>query len=161
MKTSTIWIIIIIVVLIGVVIWISYGMTNNTSTNTTINTSQTSVTTTVPSTIQVLTLNTATSTKLGTYLVDPNGMTLYTFNKDTQGVSNCTGTCLIDWPPYVVSTFSPNVGNGIVGVVQSITRTDGSIQVTYKGMPLYFWKNDINPGDTTGNGVGGFSVAKP
>jgi predicted lipoprotein with Yx(FWY)xxD motif len=47
-------------------------------------------------------------------------------------------------------------------MVSTITRADGSAQLTYKGMPLYFWKSDVKPGDTTGNGVGGvWSVVKP
>jgi predicted lipoprotein with Yx(FWY)xxD motif len=49
-----------------------------------------------------------------------------------------------------------------MGTVGTFTRTDdGTTQVTYKGLPLYFWKGDTKPGDVTGQGIGGFSVAKP
>jgi predicted lipoprotein with Yx(FWY)xxD motif len=43
----------------------------------------------------------------------------------------------------------------------TLTRADGTVQVTYNGLPLYGWKSDAKPGDTTGEGVGGFSVATP
>jgi len=50
---------------------------------------------------------------------------------------------------------------GISGKLGTITRADGTMQVTYNGMPLYFWVHDAKAGDTSGQGIGGFSVAKP
>ena len=101
--------------------------------------------------------------KLGTILVAANGMTLYSYAKDTVDASNCSGTCAVNWPPYTPAIDEPLVaGAGIPGQLATITRTDGSTQFTYKGMPLYFWKNDTKPGDTTGQNVGGvWFIVKP
>lgn len=117
-----------------------------------------------PESIVPLALNTMTSQTVGTYLVAGNGMALYTLNRDTAGVSNCSGQCAVAWPPYTVSgtlASSLSGGVGITGAIAVITRADGSVQVTYKGMPLYFWQSDAVPGDVTGDGVNGFFVAKP
>jgi predicted lipoprotein with Yx(FWY)xxD motif len=53
----------------------------------------------------------------------------------------------------------PAAGPGITGALGTFTRADGTTQVTYNGLPLYGWQGDAKPGDATGNGVGGFSVA--
>ena len=92
--------------------------------------------------------------KLGDFLVDAKGMTLYMYTKDTAGVSNCTGDCLKAWPP-LVATADMLAGAGVPGKLGSITRADGIKQVTYNDMPLYYWASDTKPGDTTGQGVGG------
>ncbi|HML22285.1 MAG TPA: hypothetical protein PKD09_11600 [Aggregatilinea sp.] len=93
--------------------------------------------------------------ELGSFLVGPNGMTLYLFTNDTPGVSNCSGDCLVNWPPLLVSEGQePSVQPGLTGIVGTIQRDDGTIQVTYDEMPLYYWKNDAQPGDATGQGVG-------
>ncbi len=104
-----------------------------------------------------------TSDSVGTYLIASNGMTLYTYNKDTTGVSNCTGGCASAWPPYTVTDISVlgNLEAGVTGTAGTITRADGTMQVTYNGMPLYFFESDAVSGDTTGNGVNGFTIAKP
>ncbi|MBV9349706.1 MAG: hypothetical protein JO026_03065 [Patescibacteria group bacterium] len=84
-------------------------------------------------------------------------MTLYKYTKDTNNVSNCTGQCAVMWPPYTVADQSnlSNVKPDVKGSVGTITRADGTLQVTYNGMPLYFYNKDAKPGDTTGQGVGG------
>jgi predicted lipoprotein with Yx(FWY)xxD motif len=91
------------------------------------------------------------------YFVGPNGMTLYVFDKDTAGKSNCSGQCLANWPPLPVATASAiTVGNGLdAAAFTAITRDDGSMQVAYNGLPLYFFAADSAPGDTKGDGVGG------
>jgi len=91
----------------------------------------------------------------GTILVDPKtGLTLYNFTKDTKdsGTSACTGGCLETWPALTVgSGETPVAGDGVTGTLGTITRTDdGSSQVTYNGLPLYFFKNDKAPGDLNG-----------
>jgi predicted lipoprotein with Yx(FWY)xxD motif len=91
----------------------------------------------------------------GTILVAAsNGMTLYNFTKDVKdsGTSACTGNCLATWPPLTVPQGqAPIAGEGVTGKLGTITRTDdGSIQVTYNGLPLYFFKNDKAPGDLNG-----------
>lgn len=106
-------------------------------------------------------LKSASSPTLGTYLVAGNGMTLYSFKRDTTGVSNCTGQCLINWPAYTAS--APFISDeSVKGTVASIMRKDGGAQITYNGMPLYFWKLDQKPGDATGQGFNGvWFVVKP
>jgi predicted lipoprotein with Yx(FWY)xxD motif len=91
----------------------------------------------------------------GTILVaGSNDMTLYNFAKDTKdsGTSACTGGCLETWPALTVGAGeTPVAGDGVTGKLGTITRTDdGSIQVTYNGLPLYFFKNDKAPGDLNG-----------
>jgi predicted lipoprotein with Yx(FWY)xxD motif len=92
---------------------------------------------------------------LGTVMVASNGYTVYTFTKDTKdsGKSACTGGCLTKWPAVTVATGgSATAGTGVTGKLATITREDnGTIQVTYNGLPIYFFTGDSKPGD--GNGV--------
>ena len=99
---------------------------------------------------------------MGTLLVAAsNGHTLYTFNSDTPGVSNCKGGCTSTWPPLSVPAGTTPVGGaGVTGQLGTISRDDGSLQVTYKGLPLYFFHSDSKPGDTNGNYTG-WSLVKP
>ncbi len=91
---------------------------------------------------------------LGTYLVNTSGMTLYRFTADSGGMSNCTGTCATTWPPLTTAlTTRPTAANGVVGTLGTITRSDGSMQVTYNGSPLYTFAEDKAPGDTHGQGL--------
>jgi predicted lipoprotein with Yx(FWY)xxD motif len=96
----------------------------------------------------------ADNPKLGKILVDSKGMTLYTFKKDAPGKSNCTGGCLENWPPLLISSGSPVAGPGVTGKVGQITRTDNGIQVTYNDLPLYNFAGDKAPGDANGQGIG-------
>jgi predicted lipoprotein with Yx(FWY)xxD motif len=106
-----------------------------------------------------LTIGTGTGS-VGTFLTGPNGHTLYTKSGDTATSSTCTGTCATNWPPLTITAGQQVVGGtGVTGTFASLTRADGSIQVTYAGLPLYYWVQDTKAGDVTGNGVGGFSVA--
>ena len=99
---------------------------------------------------------------MGTILVAAsNGHTVYRFNSDTPGVSNCKGGCISAWPPLSVTAgTTPTGGTGVTGQLGTITRDDGSLQVTYKGLPLYFFHSDSKPGDTNGNYTG-WSLVKP
>jgi len=102
------------------------------------------------------------TTSLGPVLVGPNGLTLYTHSGDSATASTCTGGCATAWPPLAVPAGSSATGGtGVTGAFATLTRDDGTLQVTYNGLPLYGWKNDAKAGDTTGQGVNGFSVAKP
>lgn len=83
-------------------------------------------------------------------LADGKGMTLYTFDNDSTGVSNCYGGCASSWPPFIAKA-----GAGADGDFTLVERKDGSAQWAYKGMPLYYWAGDKKPGDTRGDGVGG------
>ena len=83
-------------------------------------------------------------------LTGPNGMTLYTFDKDTagSGASACNGPCAQNWPPLEATADAQADGD-----FSPIKRDDGSMQWAYKGKPLYYWAKDKKPGDKTGDGV--------
>lgn len=90
-------------------------------------------------------------------LTGSNGMTLYTFDKDSAGKSNCNGPCAANWPPLSVMD-----GESAGGDYSIVTRDDGKKQWAYKGKPLYFWVKDQKPGDRTGDGFNNvWRVAKP
>ena len=89
---------------------------------------------------------------VGSFLVDTKGMTLYSFKKDTPGKSACEGDCLAKWPLYFREAVAAKDGVKAEDFA-TITRSDGQKQTTYKGMPLYYFSGDKNPGDTTGQGV--------
>jgi predicted lipoprotein with Yx(FWY)xxD motif len=96
-----------------------------------------------------------------TFIVDAMGNTLYSFTKDTPGVSNCTGACLKTWPVfYTDNIVAPSLINASdFGV---ITNSEGSKQTTYKEMPLYYYINDTKRGDTNGQGIiNAWFVVKP
>lgn len=92
---------------------------------------------------------------MGTILVaGSNGMTVYTFAKDVKGsgTSACTGGCIARWPALTVTAGTkPIAGSGVTGSLGTIKRSDdGTLQVTYNGLPLYFFTGDSAPGDTNG-----------
>ena len=91
---------------------------------------------------------------LGAHLVDSKGMTLYLFTKDSPGNTTCYGKCAAAWPPLLTSGAA-QAGSGIdSSKFGTVTRTDGTIQVTYNSWPLYYYAKDQQAGDTTGEGVG-------
>jgi predicted lipoprotein with Yx(FWY)xxD motif len=87
-------------------------------------------------------------TSKGKALVDSAGMTLYTFDRDTAGTSNCNGVCPNNWPPFKAPADAKPSGDWTI-----ITRSDGSKQWAYKGQPLYTFYKDGNSGDVSGDGV--------
>jgi predicted lipoprotein with Yx(FWY)xxD motif len=95
-------------------------------------------------------------TDVGTVVVDAQGRTVYVFDKDTagSGSSACTGDCQAKWPPVKAASGKPTA-SGVTGQLGTITRTDGTKQVTLAGMPLYLFAGDSHAGDVTGQGVGG------
>lgn len=112
------------------------------------------------------TITTATVGSNGTLIVaGSNSMTVYTFSKDAanSGTSACTGTCITTWPALTVPAgTTPTAGAGAAGTVGTITRTDsnGALQVTYNGLPLYFFSGDAAVGDSNGIYTG-WSAVKP
>ncbi len=97
----------------------------------------------------------AADTDAGSSLVGPEGMTLYVFTQDTDGTSTCTDDCAAIWPPFEVDAGAElSAGDGVSGELSTIERDDGATQVTYDGMPLYFYAADAEPGDASGDGVG-------
>jgi predicted lipoprotein with Yx(FWY)xxD motif len=95
----------------------------------------------------------ARSTSLGTILVDSKGHTIYAFANDKANVSNCSGVCAADWPPVTVSGTAPSSVPGVTGTIGSITRSDGSHQLTVASHPLYTFSGDSNAGQTNGQGI--------
>jgi predicted lipoprotein with Yx(FWY)xxD motif len=110
----------------------------------------------------VATIVTADAGELGTILTTLDGYTLYTFDNDVagSGTSACEGGCAAAWPPLPVAG-EPTGGEGVTGELGTITRGDGSTQVTYEGKPLYLFANDASPGDTNGAAVPNWAVAVP
>lgn len=87
----------------------------------------------------------------GQYAVGGNGMTLYRFDKDTTGVSNCNGSCAGIWPPYTTTSAPATLPVNVT----LVTRSDGSMQFAYKGAPLYYYSGDTKAGDVNGDGFNG------
>jgi len=95
------------------------------------------------------------SAEFGPILVDGNGFALYAFMGDTQdsGSSACMDDCAVEWPP-LASQGSPVAGEGVdATLLGTITRDDGTMQVTYNGRPLYLCHEAMAAGDTNGQGV--------
>jgi predicted lipoprotein with Yx(FWY)xxD motif len=83
-------------------------------------------------------------------LTNAKGFTLYWFAPDTSSKSNCTGSCITYWPPV---TGPATAGSGVTGTLGMITRSDGTVQATYNGHPLYTYAGDSAPGQDKGNGI--------
>jgi D-xylose transport system substrate-binding protein len=103
---------------------------------------------------QGVSLEASKNPTLGEILTDSQGMTLYTFTNDNPGGSTCYDACAQAWPPLTVGTGEqPQAGQGVTGTLGVIQRTDGSQQVAYNDMPLYYYQADSKPGDTNGQGL--------
>jgi predicted lipoprotein with Yx(FWY)xxD motif len=85
-----------------------------------------------------------------TVVTNAQGFTLYSFAPDTATASKCNGGCAQIWPPV---SGSGSAGQGVTGKLGTITRSDGSAQVTYDGHPLYSYTGDTAPGQANGNGL--------
>ena len=83
-------------------------------------------------------------------LTNAKGFTLYSFAPDTPTASKCYGTCAAYWPP-VIGTAAD--GSDLPGRLTTIMRTDGSLQLTYNGHPLYTYIADTAPGQARGNNI--------
>lgn len=93
-------------------------------------------------------VKTATITGV-TVLTSGNGFTLYSFAPDTSTMSKCNGTCAQNWPPV----HGPVTASGVTGKFGTIKRSDGSVQATFDGHPLYTFVGDTAPGQAKGNGL--------
>ncbi len=87
-------------------------------------------------------------------LVDGRGMSLYLYALDQTGVSNCYEACAVAWPPLLSDAPTALPDTMAIDLGTTI-RADGTAQVTYKGVPLYYWIADQKPGDVTGQNVDG------
>src|ERR1051325_5101718 len=96
----------------------------------------------------------------GQVLADAQGHSVYLFEKDEQGESYCDGACAAVWPPLETST-APRAGAGVQSAaLGTIKRSDGDMQVTYHGHPLYYYAADAStPGKTKGEDIEQFGDA--
>jgi predicted lipoprotein with Yx(FWY)xxD motif len=175
-KSSIIWLVVIVIVIaaVGCFWWLStYSHQSPTATTQTPTSTTSPISPTNPTTnstaaqstsTHAITLNNSGAGIFGAYLSAANGMTLYQYTKDADNVSNCTGACATAWPPYTVSAAtaaSLTSDPGITGKIGTIKRANGSLHVTYRGLPLYFFAQDTMPGDTKGEAVNGFTEVAP
>ncbi len=171
MKSSTLWTIVIVLVVIlggwylfskGQSSYPTYGSPSSTQGSTSSQPTATTSGSTTPAASESL-VTVASSATLGHYLVATNGMTLYRSSADTSGKSNCTSAvCVGNWPPYTIPAGTPlSVTTALTGTLGTLVRADGTTQLTYRGMPLYFWIGDKKPGDVKGNGIKTFSLVRP
>jgi predicted lipoprotein with Yx(FWY)xxD motif len=111
--------------------------------------------TTAPSAVATVS---ATSTSLGTILVDGSGRTLYLFEKDQSDQSACAGACAAAWPVDQTSG-TPKAGSGVkASMLGTIKRGDNTTQVTYNQHPLYYFQGDSGAGQQNGQGVDAFGA---
>jgi predicted lipoprotein with Yx(FWY)xxD motif len=97
------------------------------------------------------------ATGLGEVLVDSEGRTLYAFSGDGGETPTCEGACAKAWPPLLDQSGEPQPSNGTGGArLGTVTRADGTRQVTYAGHPLYSFDGDKMPGEANGNGQSAF-----
>jgi predicted lipoprotein with Yx(FWY)xxD motif len=110
-----------------------------------------------PASAAAATVKTGTSAR-GAIVTGPAGRALYLFEKDTGGMPSCYGACAQGWPP-LLTTGTPAAGAGAsMALIGTVKRTDGSVQVTYAGHPLYYFVADTKPGDIKGEGLQAFGA---
>jgi predicted lipoprotein with Yx(FWY)xxD motif len=97
--------------------------------------------------------------KLGNVLASSNGMTLYTNKNDKPGSSACTNACAQIWPPLLVTSGAPAGPSGLMGTLGVVKWSDGTVQVTLNGQPLYLYAGDFKSGDANGDGIDGIWAA--
>ena len=115
--------------------------------------SATAVATAAP-TVASVAIATGTVAGIGTVVVDVNGHTLYHFTAEASGTIACTGGCPSTWPPAVLpagETVSPSAS--LPGKFGTVTRPDGSTQITYNSWPLYAFAGDTAAGQAKGQGL--------
>jgi predicted lipoprotein with Yx(FWY)xxD motif len=96
--------------------------------------------------------------RLGTILVDSHGRTLYDFQADKGKMSVCYGACAALWPPLTTKA-KPLAGPGVrASLLGATKRSDGKLEVTYNGHPLYYYIADTKRGETTGQGLNQFGA---
>ncbi|MEZ2390527.1 hypothetical protein AB6813_13445 [bacterium RCC_150] len=98
----------------------------------------------------------AASSSAGQIVVGSNGRSVYFFTKDVKdsGKSACTGGCATSWPAVTTTSATPKVED-VGGTIGTIPTSDGKMQITINGMPIYYYGQDKAAGDVKGQGVGG------
>jgi predicted lipoprotein with Yx(FWY)xxD motif len=94
----------------------------------------------------------------GSFLTNSAGRAVYLFLADSTGKSACDGACAGAWPPVVAAGQPTAAGGAQSSDLGTITRSDGTKQVTYDGHPLYYFVGDTGPGTDKGQGVDGFGA---
>jgi len=94
----------------------------------------------------------------GTFLTNGSGRTVYLWAKDGTGSSACSGACTALWPPVTTSGTLTASGSAKASDLGTITRSDGTKQVTYDGHPLYYYAGDSSAGQTNGQGTDSFGA---
>ena len=94
----------------------------------------------------------------GSFLTNGAGRAVYLFVADSTGKSNCDGACASAWPPVIASGQPTASGSAQASDLATITRSDGTKQVTYDGHPLYYFVGDTGPGTDKGQGIDGFGA---
>jgi predicted lipoprotein with Yx(FWY)xxD motif len=100
----------------------------------------------------------AKGSELGAILVDSKGLTLYDFHKDKGGKSSCYGACASTWPPLTTEGAPRAMSGAQSSQLGTTKRSDGTVQVTYAGHPLYTYAVDTKPGDTKGQDIDSFGA---
>jgi predicted lipoprotein with Yx(FWY)xxD motif len=127
--------------------------TQSTAASSTASTSTTSATSTAGEQVS------AKHGKLGTILAaGPKKLTVYLYEGDKGSASSCTGACAAAWPPVMTSGEPHAMAGAVAANLSTITRPDGTKQVTYNGHPLYFFARDKDSGDAYGQGVKAFGA---
>ncbi len=104
------------------------------------------------------TVITTASSSAGTFLTNGSGRAVYLWAKDTGGMSACTGACAGAWPPVTATATVTASGGAKASDLGTITRSDGTKQVTYDGHPLYYFVGDSGPGTASGQGSDNFGA---
>ncbi len=104
------------------------------------------------------TVITTASSSGSTFLTDGSGRAVYLWAKDTGDASTCTGACAGAWPPVTATGTVTASGSAMASDLGTITRSDGTKQVTYDGHPLYYFAGDSGPGTATGQGSDNFGA---
>jgi predicted lipoprotein with Yx(FWY)xxD motif len=100
----------------------------------------------------------AKNPELGVILVNSKGFTLYDFHKDKGTKSACYGACAKGWPPLTTSGAPQAMSGAEASKLGTTERSDGTMQVTYAGHPLYTFVEDTKPGEAKGNDVSAFGA---
>ncbi|HEX6451068.1 MAG TPA: hypothetical protein VF060_16580 [Trebonia sp.] len=99
-----------------------------------------------------------TSGSTGAFLTDKSGRAVYLWTKDGKNMSACSGACAGAWPPVTATGTVTASGSVKASDLSTITRSDGTKQVTYDGHPLYYFAGDSGAGQTSGQGNDGFGA---
>jgi predicted lipoprotein with Yx(FWY)xxD motif len=94
----------------------------------------------------------------GSFLTNGAGRAIYLFMADSSDKSTCSGACAAAWPPVIAAGQPTAAGGAQASDLSTITRSDGTKQVTYDGHPLYYFEGDTGPGTDKGQGLNGFGA---